>query len=614
MSAAAWACNPWYMPTELKIFGAACALSALATWIIILLAHRYDWVARPREDRWNQRTVAKYGGVAIVFSLCATAAILRFHLHYGGLSPHAVVLVALTAAMALVGLIDDLFMLRPAYKLAAQVVVGGMAIASGIVYHTIFPSFVSFAFTLLWILVITNALNLLDNMDGLSAGIGCIASIILFTMVHGSAEGLGLLLLGMAGALLGFLLFNFNPAKIFMGDTGSLAIGFFLACSTVLGASHLSSLFSVLFVPALVLFIPIFDLLLVSITRRMRGRAISAGAKDHSSHRLVMLGLSERQAVLTLYAISTAAGVIAVIGKTQFSQYSNGFLASFFVFGVLFWLYLAKLHVPEHWLSRSNVLALMVPQLVSSLAQRAGMVFMDSILIVLSMYFSFALRFDRIGTHLSSFLMACALAVAIKVTLLALYSCYQRQWEIRSLGNLYPILKASVVAAAIMVVVLTYVNRLQDFSRAVFVVDALFTVGLLSIARISHRLFDDMLPRSNRRNCLVIGSPEVEIACRYLEWTGPDRVILAILSDEKIPIPGDFRVPLRPVSSLEELLSVESIEAVFVPPQCRPEVIQSALAICSAQRVPLLRVEFSEVEILPNNSAVKLEKPTIVAR
>src|SRR5579883_1726089 len=454
MSVAAWVHDLWSMPTELKIFGTACALSALATWVTILLARRYDWVARPREDRWNQRVVAKYGGAAIVLSLCATAAILRFHLHYGGLSTHALTLVALTAAMAAVGFIDDIFVLRPSHKFAAQVLVGIGAIASGIVYRTVFPSFISFVFTLLWILVITNALNLLDNMDGLSAGIGCIASVILFTMVRGSAEGLGLLLLGMAGALLGFLLFNFNPAKIFMGDTGSLAIGFFLACSTVLGSSHLSSLFSVLFVPALVLFIPIFDLLLVSITRRMRGRAISAGAKDHSSHRLVMLGLSERQAVLTLYAISTVAGVIAVIGKTQFSQYGNGFLASFFVFGVLFWLYLAKLQVPEHWLSRSNVLALMVPQLVSSLAQRAGMVFMDSILIVLSMYFSFALRFDKIGTHVGPFLMACALAVAIKVTLLALYSCYQRGWEIRSLASLYPILKAACVAGATMVVVL----------------------------------------------------------------------------------------------------------------------------------------------------------------
>lgn len=600
------------MPAELKIFVGASALSALATWITILLAHRYDWVARPREDRWNQRTVAKYGGVAILLSLCATAGVLRFHLHFGGLSPNAVVLVGLTAAMALVGLIDDLFVLRPAYKLAAQITVGVVALANGIVYHTNLPGIVSFAFTLLWILIITNALNLLDNMDGLSAGIGCIASIVLFTMVRGSSEGLGLLLLGMAGSLLGFLLFNFNPAKIFMGDTGSLAIGFFLACSTVMGASHLSSLFSVLFVPALVLFIPIFDILLVSITRRMRGRAISAGAKDHSSHRLVMLGLSERQAVLTLYAISAAAGAIAVVGKTQFSQYSNGFLASFFVFGVLFWLYLAKLQVPEQWLSRSNVLALVIPQLISSLAQRAGMVFMDSILIVLSMYFAFALRFDGLGAHLSSFLMSCALAVAVKVTLLALYSCYRRQWEIRSLGNLYPILKASCVAAAMMVVILTYVNRLQDFSRTVFVVDALFTVALLSIARISHRLFDDMLPRSRRRNCLVIGSPRVEIACRYLEWTGPDREIIAILSDETISIPDGMRVPIRPVSTLENLLEIEAIEAVFIPPQCSPQVVQDALVICSERRVPLIRVEFSEVEILSSAAPSNPEKPVVV--
>src|SRR5579883_3545707 len=218
------------MPVELKLFAITSAIAALATWLTIVLAHRFNWVDRPRSDRWNQRIVAKFGGVAIVLALCFAAAII----HRSGLSQRVVMLVAFTAAMALVGLIDDIFVLKPSIKFAAQIAVSSAAIASGVVYNTNFPSIVTFGFTLFWILTITNAFNLLDNMDGLSAGIGCIASIILFTIVHGGPEKLGVMLLCMAGALLGFLIFNFNPAKIFMGDTGSLAIGFFLACSTVL--------------------------------------------------------------------------------------------------------------------------------------------------------------------------------------------------------------------------------------------------------------------------------------------------------------------------------------------------------------------------------------------
>src|SRR5262249_34043040 len=145
------------------------------------------------------------------------------------------------------------------------------------------------------------------------------------------------LALALAGALAGFLLFNFNPARIFMGDVGSLAIGFFLACASISSSAHLSGLITVLFVPCLILFIPVFDTLLVSVTRSLHGRRISLGARDHTSHRLVLMGLNERQAVLLLYGIAAIAGSMVFLWKSHWSDLGAGIVSLFLIAATLFW-------------------------------------------------------------------------------------------------------------------------------------------------------------------------------------------------------------------------------------------------------------------------------------
>src|SRR6266849_5169239 len=265
--------------------------SVLTTAATIWVARRNDWLVHPRADRWSETSVAKFGGVSILLTF--SLAVIAFRI-----SKPLLTVALLTAAMGFVGLVDDIFQLRPRWKFAAQFVIAGVAVWSGIVYSLFHNPSLNYLFTFLWILGVTNALNLLDNMDGLAAGVSVIAAGSLLLMGHSSGP-LAIGLLAMTGSLLGFLVFNFHPARIFMGDTGSLAIGFFLACCAVSQAGHVSAMFSLVFLPGLVLFLPIFDMLLVSVTRRLNGRAISAGAKDHTSHRLVMLGLSERNAVLT---------------------------------------------------------------------------------------------------------------------------------------------------------------------------------------------------------------------------------------------------------------------------------------------------------------------------
>ena len=168
------------------------------------------------------------------------------------------------------------------------------------------------AITLLWLVGITNAVNLLDNMDGLAAGIAAIASVFLALILFGNGQTADALLLAVFGsALVGFLVYNANPASIFMGDCGSMFVGFFLAGTALLiplGGPPRGFL-TLIGVPVLILLIPIFDTSFVIVLRTLAGRSIAQGGRDHTSHRLVALGMSERHAVWMLYGFAAVSGL-----------------------------------------------------------------------------------------------------------------------------------------------------------------------------------------------------------------------------------------------------------------------------------------------------------------
>ena len=173
--------------------------------------------------------------------------------------------------------------------------------------------FISLPFTILWITGIVNATNIIDNMDGLSSGISSIALCFIAYIAIQNNETIFLISLSLLGANLGFLIFNFNPAKIFMGDSGSLFIGLVLSILSLEIVGNQPNILATLLVPTLILAFPIFDTSLVSINRLLNKIPISQGGVDHTSHRLVSLGLSERLAVLLLYFISIFFGFIVIV-------------------------------------------------------------------------------------------------------------------------------------------------------------------------------------------------------------------------------------------------------------------------------------------------------------
>ncbi len=284
--------------------------SLVFTPIVIKFARHKGLVAKPSADRWHSKPTALFGGVAI-FAAAALSSLffLNSNSQFFGVSCGALIIFV-------AGVYDDRHPLKPSAKFVIQLVAA--CLFTAIFYQSNRPELPWLVpFAILWIVGITNAFNLLDNMDGLSAGVATIVALMMATNAAMVGDtGVAIAALVITGAAGGFLVYNFNPAKIFMGDGGSMFLGYTLACLSLMGSSGLLSgnLATALILPTLVLATPLFDTVFVSVNRVLHGRPISQGGRDHTSHRLVLLGFTERRAVLYLYGITFWFGFIALWG------------------------------------------------------------------------------------------------------------------------------------------------------------------------------------------------------------------------------------------------------------------------------------------------------------
>jgi UDP-GlcNAc:undecaprenyl-phosphate GlcNAc-1-phosphate transferase len=265
---------------------------------------------RPSARKVHQRPMPRLGGAAIYGAFILTLLLLgtRYNIH-------ELVSIILGATLtSFFGLWDDRWGLHPLLKMAGQILAALVLIYSGVQVN-VFPwPAVNIAVTILWVVGITNAMNLMDNMDGLAGGVGAIAAAFFLLMAAMNGQYLvGALAAALLGACLGFLLYNFNPASIFMGDTGALFLGFMLAAVGIKLRFPANVDIVTWMVPVMILALPIFDTTLVFVSRLRRGlNPLTAPGKDHTSHRLVMLGFTQREAVMALYLVSGALGVISI--------------------------------------------------------------------------------------------------------------------------------------------------------------------------------------------------------------------------------------------------------------------------------------------------------------
>lgn len=297
------------MQAFIAIFLVALAATAVGTPPVRRLALSFGFVDQPEARKLHKEAMPLLGGVAIIGGALVGVLMVTF-LVYDRI-PRSIAGVLLAAAVvAVVGLIDDRVGLPAWTKLAGQL--AGVAILAGfgIRVQLPLPEILNYVITFLWLAGISNAVNFLDNMDGLSAGVSAVgAAFILLLAVVGDQVLVAALAAALLGASLGFLRYNFPPAQIFMGDAGSLFLGFLLAVLALQLRFPANSNFVTWMVPVFVLGLPVFDMTLVVISRLRRGVSPNTPGRDHVSHRLVDNGFTERETVLLLYLVSGALGL-----------------------------------------------------------------------------------------------------------------------------------------------------------------------------------------------------------------------------------------------------------------------------------------------------------------
>jgi UDP-GlcNAc:undecaprenyl-phosphate GlcNAc-1-phosphate transferase len=291
------------------IASAAFLLAVAGTPAARRVALRLGAVDRPAERKLHTTPMPLLGGVAVYGAVVGS--LLLFPERKEVVQLAGIVIGA--SWVSLLGLWDDRRGMHPTLKLIGQAAAGAVLIAVGIQVALPLPAWANIALTLLWVVGITNAFNLLDNMDGLSSGAGAVAAACFLLMAAMNDQYLvSGLAAGVLGACLGFLVYNFNPATIFMGDSGSLFLGFVLAALGIKLRFPANTNWVTWMVPVLVLGVPVFDTTLVIVSRLRRGtNPLTTPGKDHLSHRLVRLGWTEREAVLLLYLIGCALGAVA---------------------------------------------------------------------------------------------------------------------------------------------------------------------------------------------------------------------------------------------------------------------------------------------------------------
>lgn len=600
-----------FTASQAVVVAASFALALLLTPLVRAFARREGMVAQPKVDRWHKKPTAMLGGAAIW--LAVTITYLAFsYFAFIPYSPYSRVIITASTFLFLVGLVDDVIHTKPYQKLIGQIMSAAYVIYYGLSLPWTRSASVNVALTIFWLIGITNAINLLDNMDGLAAGIAAIASSFLTMSLVVSGQSAEALMVGVfAAALLGFLVYNSNPASIFMGDCGSLFIGFFLASTALVNVSggRSRSFLPVLAVPILVLLVPIFDTTFVTVLRKLSGRAASQGGRDHTSHRLVALGMSERSAVWMLYGFAALSGFLAVMVREMKLDVSLAAIASFTVLLTLLGVYLSGVKVYDE---SEAALALKEKPLYTFLVdvsykRRIFEVLLDVVLIILAYWASYAVKFGALSGSpaWNLFLRTLPVLVFIKMATFLVLGVYRGLWRYTSLEDLITFLKAVAVSSILSMLTILFAFRFQGFSRTVFVIDALLMFVLLAGSRLAFRLLRKVLPVSetaNGRRVLIYGAGDGgELLLRELtnnsEWQYSP---VGFLDDDPVKV-GKVIHGLRVFGGNGDLAKVcreqRIDEVVISSSRMSGERIQELLHSCRAEHIELklMRIKIEAV-------------------
>jgi UDP-GlcNAc:undecaprenyl-phosphate GlcNAc-1-phosphate transferase len=558
----------------LLAFGLALLLALLLTPVARVVGRAVGWVSRPRPDRWNVQPVGKslLGGAAMLTAFWISLLVTAHALPGWGWK----ILFAGGAAFAIIGFIDDRLEFRPSTKIFYQVLAALVPVMLGLRIAGLSPVLTQ-VLAIAWIVCVVNAVNLLDNMDGLAAGVTGIAAV--FLAYHGYLNGqLPTLLAGacLAGACFGFLRYNFPPSTVYMGDAGSHFLGYTLAVLCLLSVNMTGrTVTATLLVPVLVLLVPIFDTALVAVTRFASGRSVTAGATDHSSHRLISLGLSERHTAIVTYALALVGGGLSIMAPRA----SLSFVA------VVVLLVAIALYYFGTFLSKAPV-ELKEPTRIED-ARRNRMAIFDAFVpfkwgildvvadlavVIVSYIAAYLLRYEGLISDYNAFLLQRSLPILIACRLIAfrVFGLYRKVHGHFGISDVLDAGKAILASSSAFVVVLVVLYRFEDYSRAVMIMDAVITFGLIVVFRTSLNFFQELFTRSSgthRRRTVIVGAGSVGGALVRVLRHDPEipRQIVAFIDDDPGKVGRRLSgVPIHGTSKLSALLRDEEIDEIVL--------------------------------------------------
>jgi UDP-GlcNAc:undecaprenyl-phosphate GlcNAc-1-phosphate transferase len=579
-------------------------ISFLLTLALVPIVRRASialkYVSKPRPDRWNPNPTSRalFGGIAILTGFWVALIATGHSLSLWGWK----ILLAGNLAFALIGFLDDLFEFRPATKVLFQIVASLVPIAFGLKIPGINP-IASQVVSMGWILIVVNAVNLLDNMDGLAAGVSAVSA--LFLLLHGLQSGSAPLVLAAAalvGSCLAFLRYNFPPSKIFMGDTGSHFLGYTLAALTLLDAAQpRTTILTALVAPVLVLLVPIFDTALVAVNRFSSGRSITAGAADHSSHRLVSLGLTERQTALVLYAVSLASGTVSLVIPRASLLFVTVAALSLLLAVYYFGSFLSRVPIyartpsaiAEAQRERMAVFNAFVPYKWPLLDLLA-----DFAIVIVAHIGAYLLRFEGTieGPNLVCLTWSLPIAVAVRLLSFQFFGLYRRVAGQFSIPDVVAIAKAVFTSSLIVVTILVIGFKFKNYSRAVMIIDGALTFGLVLAGHASVSFFSEMLRGRGKGTVrtVIVGAGDLGSAAAGLLRRDPTshRTIVAYLDDDPRKIGRHLHgIAIQgPISFLAKIIERDEVDEVIIASSRLAEERQRSIrSLCEAAGLTVRR-------------------------
>jgi UDP-GlcNAc:undecaprenyl-phosphate GlcNAc-1-phosphate transferase len=566
---------------------AAFPVTFAVLWALLRSSLGGRLVAVPDGERWKETATPLYGGVGIYAGFLAGVLLalavgaVEWSSELGG--------ILLGAAIVFVaGLIDDLRHLSPLVKLGAQIVAAVIVLASGLSVELVGNDVLAWGIGLLWLVGITNAFNLLDNMDGLAATLAAIAcayfAIDAFTEHPNDTVAVLALALGLACAA--FLPFNLRPgrgAHVFMGDSGSQVLGFGLA-SLALASSWTvaGTTVATILLPLLILAVPILDTTFVTLKRLAERRPVSQGGRDHTSHRLVYYGLSEGKAVLLLALVATALGATAlaynVLDNARLT--AVGVLVTF-VLLVQFASFLSDLEERSRRGAETEE-----PSLWRALVfepRRLLEVVVDFVVMCASFLAAYLLVVGGTGTEYerSVFLSALPILLACRYVAFVALGVYRRVWRFATARDVVPIAVGCALSGIAALLILVALRPLGSFpALEVFVVDALLATLLVGASRLTLRLLPELRAhRTERSRVLVVGAGRAGRGlARELRETHEGRVV-GFLDDNP-------RIRRRRILGITVLGSLEDSARAIA--SSRPDEVLVTIPNAPADRLSLV--------------------------